>query len=167
MTHKPLILGADPGSNGGFALLYDDGAAEVRKMPETDVDLLDACRELAGTWWPSKPLVVVEQVQPGGLCAGKAGKMGAKSAFTFGGNVRALNVALLAAGFSLRRVTAAKWQADLGIHAKGDKTLLKARAQEMFPRLMRDAKVTLWNADALLIAEWGRRTMHRENGGES
>lgn len=42
---------------------------------------------------------------------------------------------------------------------KGDKKISRSRAQELFP----DAKVTHWNADALLIAEFNRRKYLREN----
>jgi len=144
------MLGADPGSNGGLALVYDDGTAEVAKMPEGETDTLDLCREFAGRWLVGVPSATVEFVR-------SSPQMGVASAFTFGRGYGTLRTALLAAGFRVSEVTPAKWQGGLGCRSGGDKGLLKRKAQELFPRLLGDEKVFLWNADALLIAEWGRR----------
>lgn len=147
---SPIVLGCDPGLSGGLALLYDDGTAEVHKMPETESDLVELTREFAGRWTVGVPRAVVEFVR-------SSPQMGVSSSFTFGRGYGGLRVALLAAGFRVTEVTPPKWQRALGLRSRGDKHALRAAAQERFPRLLGDARVTLWNADALLLAEYGRR----------
>jgi hypothetical protein len=80
-------------------------------------------------------------------------QMGVKSAFTFGNGFGHLEMALTAAGIPFERVRPQVWQKALGCLTKGDKNVSKRRAQELFPQL----KVTHATADALLIAEYGRR----------
>jgi hypothetical protein len=62
-------------------------------------------------------------------------------------------MALTAAGIPFERVTPQKWQKAMGCMTKGDKNVSKRRAQELFPQL----KITHAIADALLIAEYGRK----------
>jgi hypothetical protein len=50
-------------------------------------------------------------------------------------------------------VSPVKWQKVMGCLSKGDKNVTKAAAQRLFP----DIKITHAIADALLIAEYGRR----------
>ena len=57
-------------------------------------------------------------------------------------------------------VVPAKWQRAMGCLTKGDKKVSYRKAQELFPHV----KVTHWNADALLIAEYARRTYNQRNG---
>ena len=146
----PAAVGIDPGKGGGIALVYADGTAEAYKMPETERDLLDLFLELRTRWYfkVSLPVAVVEVVHamPG---------QGVTSMFTFGRGYGAVRMAALACGFRLVEVTPQKWQAALGCRTKGDKNVSKRRAQELFPTVK---KITHATADALLIAEWGRRT---------
>ena len=152
----PVAVGIDPGKSGGIALVYADGSAEAHKMPETVADLVDLMRELWTRFSIENvpPVAWMEDVQPGGLHRGKEGSMGAKSAFTFGRGVGQLEVACVAHGFRLERVRPQKWQQAIGCLTKGDKNVSKAKAQELFPGVK---KVTHAIADALLIAEYGRR----------
>lgn len=146
----PAAVGIDPGKGGGIALVYADGTAEAYKMPETERDLLDLFLELWTRWgYSSKtPVAVVEVVHamPG---------QGVTSMFTFGRGYGAVRMAALACGFRLQEVQPATWQKMLGCRTKGDKNVSKRRAQELFPTVKKIGHAT---ADALLIAEWGRRT---------
>lgn len=159
------VVGVDPGVAGGIAILFPSGEGRPYKMPETERDLLDLLNEMRG-WGATH--AVMEQVQPGGLTRDKAGgengtpmhRMGAKSAFTFGRGVGRLEMALIATGFVIERVRPVVWQTALGCRTKGDKNISKRRAQELNPAI----KVTHWNADALLIAEYARRFW---NGGSA
>jgi len=78
---------------------------------------------------------------------------GVASSFKFGQGYGSLEMALTAAGIPFERVTPQKWQKALGCLTKGQKNVSKRKAQELFPTM----KVTHATADALLIAEWGRR----------
>jgi hypothetical protein len=80
-------------------------------------------------------------------------QMGVKSAFTFGNGFGHLEMALTAAGIPFERVRPQVWQKAMGCMTKGDKNVSKRKAQELFPSL----KVNHYIADALLIAEYGRR----------
>jgi crossover junction endodeoxyribonuclease RuvC len=145
------IIGCDPGQSGGIAWITD-GKPCVEKMPDTLQDLWELLYSIAGQ--ASPPLGIgplqckayLEQVHsmPG---------QGVASSFKFGQGYGALEMALTAAGIPFERVTPQKWQKALGCLTKGDKNVSKRKAQELFPTM----KGTHATADALLIAEWGRR----------
>jgi hypothetical protein len=161
MTTTTTIIGIDPGKSGGIAWIGDSGPV-VEKMPETLADLWEVIAMLVyhderhGT----QMMAYLEEVQPGGLHRGKEGTMGAKSSFVFGRGVGQLEMALTAAGIPFERVRPQQWQKSLGCLTKGDKNVSKRKAQELFPTL----KVTHATADALLIAEYGRRVSNRVMG---
>ena len=145
------IIGIDPGKNGGIAWISPDGHSHAIKMPETLRDLWMAISDL--TNWPDlliesslKFIAYIEQVH-------SSPQMGVKSAFTFGQGFGHLEMALTAAGIPFERVQPKAWQKTMGCLSGGDKNKTKARAQELFPQ----HRITHWNADALLIAECGRR----------
>lgn len=158
VERKPLMLfiGVDPGVSGGIACIDDHAVVHgTFKMPETDRDLWDLLDEIDSRWHhPPVPVrAVLEKVNPGVF--GRPGaKMGVVSAFTFGGNYRALKMALTAADIPFDEVLPVKWQTELSCRSRGDKNITKARAQQLYPQV----KVTHAIADALLLAEYGRRT---------
>lgn len=143
------ILGIDPGASGGIAWITD-GKPCVEKMPDTLQDLWELIQDIqhGQCIWPNKLQckAYLEQVHsmPG---------QGVASSFKFGQGYGALEMALTAAGIPFERVTPQKWQKALGCLTKGEKNVSKRKAQELFPTM----KVTHATADALLIAEWGRR----------
>lgn len=145
------IIGIDPGTGGGIAYFHPDGTIGAEKMPDTEGDVVARLRLLRGHD-ATPPTVWIEKVQPGGLAAGKAGRMGSKSAFTFGRGVGVLHAACIALGFSIRQVRPQEWQSAMGCLTHGDKRISKAEAQRRWPHM----KVTHAIADALLIAEYGR-----------
>lgn len=137
-----IAIGIDPGVSGGIAFLDGDEAL-VERMPETERDILDLLRLYPG----ERKFAVLEFVR-------SSPQMGVKSAFTFGRGYGGLRMALLACDIPFEEVTPAKWQAVMGCRTKGDKNVSKARAQQLFPAV----KVTHAKADALLLAEFCRRT---------
>ena len=136
-------IGIDPGKSGGIAIITPGCVAYAHKMPETDRDLLDLLSEFSA----DDNRAVLEQVHamPG---------QGVTSTFTFGRGYGKLEMALCAALIPFETVTPQKWQKLMGCLTKGDKNVSKAAAQRLFPHL----KVTHAIADALLIAEYCRRT---------
>ena len=139
------FIGIDPGKNGGLAMIDSDGAVvDVVPMPDTPYDILDLLRE----WERETEYVsaMLEQVA-------SSPQMGVKSSFTFGQGFGWLEMALHAAGIPFHRVAPSRWQRAIGCLTKGDKNVTKRKAQELFPSV----KVTHAIADALLIAEYGRR----------
>lgn len=116
-------------------------------MPETVGDLADLLRSRSAFGQSF-----------GGICAyiervSSSPQMGVVSAFTFGRGVGNLEAACQCVGIPITWVAPSVWQKELGCLSHGDKNITKRRAQELFPTL----KITHAIADALLIAEWGRR----------
>ena len=139
-----LHIGIDPGLSGGVAFVPESGTPWAHKMPETDRDLIDLLRDSINLF---DARAVIELVH-------SSPQMGVKSAFTFGEGYGRLQMVLTAMGIPYERVRPAVWQKAMGCLTKGDKNVSKRRAQELFPAI----KVTHAIADALLIAEFSRRT---------
>jgi Holliday junction resolvasome RuvABC endonuclease subunit len=134
-------LGVDVGVSGGLALLDDAGAVLwAVKMPATDADLF--------ALFPRDELTVavLEKVSA-------SPQMGVTSAFTFGAGYGRCRMALAAARIPFDELTPQTWQRRLGGLSGGDKQLLKARAQQLYPTV----RITLATADALLLATCARR----------
>jgi len=141
-------IGIDPGKNGSIAWITD-GKPCVEKMPDTLQDLWELISDICGLtsnhgYTPCK--AYIEQVS-------SSPQMGVKSAFTFGNGFGHLEMALTAAGIPFERIRPQAWQKTLGCMTGGDKNVSKRRAQELFPAM----KITHATADALLIAQYGRR----------
>lgn len=148
------IIGIDPGKSGGLALLHGEEVIDTEKldgMTEGDLAILIDkwnCEHY-------RCYAFMEKVNAGP-------KMASSAAFKFGRNVGMLHMAFVFAGVRLEFITPQKWQKELGLIVKGrglgqddtaKKNRNKARAQELFPGI----KITHAIADALLIAEYGRR----------
>jgi len=140
-----ITIGIDPGKNGGIAVIDEKGDAYADKMPETLQDLFELLNSYS-VGYDGNCQAFIEQVH-------SSPQMGVKSAFTFGNGFGHLEMALTACGIPFERIRPQAWQKALGCMTKGDKNVSKRRAQELFPTL----KITHSTADALLIAEYGRR----------
>lgn len=147
MTNQ-WFAGLDPGASGGVAFLNADfGSACAYKfdgMTERDIwDLVRQYRDQNG----GVLFACLEQVSamPG---------QGVTSMFKFGQSYGFLRGMLTAAEVPMELVTPQKWQKAIGCMTKGDKNVSKAKAQQLFPSV----KITHAIADALLIAEYARRT---------
>jgi hypothetical protein len=147
------IIGIDPGVGGGLAFM-DAASREVvvAKMPETDHELLNLLRIRAARGGAFAYLETVHAMPPtirGKKVGGSVGN------FKLGQQDGRLCMALTAAGIPYDRVAPLKWQTLLQCRTGGDKKISKARAAELFPELA----VTHAIADALLLAEYGRRQL--------
>jgi Holliday junction resolvasome RuvABC endonuclease subunit len=163
-----IIIGIDPGASGGLAVLVCGDSSEqvidvaTYKMPETERDLLDLLETCAGK--NTKAFLEKVHSSPG---------MGVSSAFTFGRGYGMIRTALVACRIPFDEVTPQRWQKTIGGLAwsgkvvqgfkKRDKNVSKRRAQELFPSVK---KVTHAYADAMLIAEHGRRVERGYSGTE-
>jgi hypothetical protein len=151
-----LYMGIDPGLSGGLAcvdqymtLLW------VQAMPPTPWELLVFLRRV------NEDRAVRAMVEH----AHSFPKQGHTGAFTFGKNIGHLEMALLAAGIPANTVSPKAWQLELQCLTGGNKNISKRRAQELFPSA---TSITHATADALLLAEYGRRlwlgTLRRPDG---
>lgn len=146
------IIGIDPGKNGCICMMTDTKLL-VRKMPDTPTDLYNLL-ELLIKGSKGECYCFLEKVQ--GLP-----KMGGGAMFSFGKGYGWLEMALLSLKLPTETVLAQKWQKEFQLgEVKGTQTStvwknkLKAKAQQLFPK----QEIFLWSSDAILIAEYGRRT---------
>jgi len=145
-----LHIGIDPGMGGGIAFIPDNNPAKawVFKMPDTLADVWEVINE----WNLS-----IDDCDSIHACLEKVHSMpgqGVASSFKFGQGFGHLEMALTGSSIPFSYVTPQKWQKELQCLTGGDKNVSKARAQQLFPHL----KITHAIADALLIAEYCRRT---------
>jgi hypothetical protein len=143
-----IFIGVDPGVSGGVAAIGAGGwIVQTYPMPRTPRDIVDVFEKL----------VIIGQDAGGARATlervASSPQMGVKSAFTFGESFGGLRMALASARIPYDEVAPSTWQRFLGCVSGGDKKVTKARAQQLFPRVT----VTHWMADALLLAEYGRR----------
>ena len=137
------IIGLDPGKNGAAALLRPDGSTDIAQFSKmTQADIADALRE----WAEEGCFAYLEKVH-------STPQMGVVSSFTFGKGFGFLVGCLTVLKIPFEFVTPNTWQKALSCQSHGDKNVTKAKAQQLFPQL----KIIHANADALLIAEYGRR----------
>lgn len=143
-----IILGIDPGQSGAIGVLQDFANAELvrrldfAKLSNTERDISDFLSTYKGT----SVFAYIEKVH-------SMPKQGVASSFKFGANYGFLRGCLISLGIPFEEVTPQKWQKFMGCMSRGDKNVTKARAQQLFPEI----KITHAIADALLIAEYGRR----------
>jgi hypothetical protein len=151
-----LYFGVDPGQSGAIACLeIFNGRAVVVccKNSETEADLHQFLDEMSGA--ACAKFAYIERVH-------SMPKQGVASSFKFGQSYGFLRGLLIACGIPFEEVSPVKWQTAMGCRSGGDKNVTKARAQQLFP----DVKVTHANADALLLAEYCRRTRTITPSGE-
>lgn len=142
------VIGIDPGrSSGGIAHVRGPGDCEAWKMPATIPDMWALIKKLA----PNSHLGILEKVNA-------MPKQGVSSTFKFGHSAGSLEALLVASGVPFVLVTPTKWQTALSCRTKGNKNITKEAAQRLFPSI----KMTHALADALLLAEYGRRGHHEQ-----
>jgi hypothetical protein len=166
------IVGIDPGKSGAFAALqtapYDILPAHVSRLPLVhspkgrdayDLGGIHALLALGGH-------VFIERQQPitpyvrGGAAGGYA------TNFSLGYIQGVLEALCSALRLPYELVTPRRWQSDMldGIQGSDTKQRAVLAAQRLFPhvsllRTERSRKLDSGFADALLIAEWGRRKL--------
>lgn len=136
-------LGIDPGSRqGGLAIIGK--RRRVVSLCKTSLEPEEICH-----WLEQHDeqvcFAVLENVHA-------MPKQGVSSTFKFGENKGILRGLLVARRIPYLMVSPAQWKKHMGVTK--DKAGTKALAAQLFPRV----KVHHWNAEALLLAEYCRRT---------
>lgn len=147
-----IIIGIDPGAAGGIAVL-DAPNIELYNMPETFPDIYNLLLSIRNRYAGRERLAILEDVGHG--MPGQSSKATA----VFARHNGHLEMALYALGIPAVKVTPQKWQKyysnSLGKSSQYEKrdwkNKLKGLAQQMYP----SQKVTLKNADAILLANYG------------
>jgi crossover junction endodeoxyribonuclease RuvC len=148
-----IIVGIDPGNNGGIALLHGDRLIYADHLPIVGKTLSG---HLLNNWFadiePDTPtMVVVEQVHA-------MPKQGVSSTFNFGKAVGIIEGVIAARGLPITWVTPQRWKKLMGVTA--DKNTSRQLAINLWPdqaHLFARVK-DVDRAEAALIAEWYRRT---------
>lgn len=142
-------MGVDPGKNGAIIVLNPKGEVIFNlKTPETIQDFINALLQYKET----NIYCYIEYVHSQPI-------NGAKANFSFGKTIGILESVLTISKIPFEQVTPQCWMKSYGMkrektESKNDwKKRLKEKSQQLFP----DVRVTLDNADALLIAEYCRR----------
>lgn len=155
--NKRKIIAIDPGKKGGIVVysIESDEVIAVVSMPETMQDVLRFI-----TLFQNNSVCYLEKV--GGLPG-----MGGSAMFNFGRGFGHVEMALMCRNIPTTEVTPQKWQKELQLGNKGNKTTnewktkLKERAQQLFPSVGSKFNIknkTDWMtiSDALLILEYAK-----------
>lgn len=145
-----MIIGIDPGISGGAAILSEDPSF-VQVIAFAKLTPVEVSDWLIGHK-PSMAYLEGVNAMPG---------QGVTSSFKFGMNYGMWQGLLAAHKIPFQRVYPLKWQTFMNCRTAGNKNISKARAQELFPKI----KITHAIADALLIAEYGRRIQRLQQDG--
>ena len=154
------IIGIDPGKSGAIAL-WDEGIDKVIKCPPNVNDMSKAILSIVNTGWldngiyfPSrknKTIAYIERVHA-------FPTDGRSSAFKFGVNYGQWLGILSTLNIETVLVTPQKWmkywKEKFNIKLPKDKQQRKRKLKEIAAQYT-DKKVTLYNADAILIAVYG------------
>lgn len=155
------ILAIDPGASGGIAELYPDGRVHAYAMPD-DADLRDGFEAFVQNAAREGHQVVALMELVGGYIGGN--KLPGSAMFNFGSGYGYLRGLLAMLRVELRLVRPQEWQAGIpGVRGEKDKGNRKRALKEHAARLFPSEKVTLKTADALCIADYGRKQVHAAN----
>lgn len=136
-------IGIDPGASGAIAIIHQSGNVNWIKNDSTEHELAEWLQDCASAF---DCFAIIEQVSA-------MPKQGVASTFKFGRSFGFLIGLLTALRVPYESHRPQAWQKHMRCMTKGDKNVSKAAAQRLWPA----TKITHANADALLIAEFGRQ----------
>lgn len=149
------IIGMDPGVSGGAALITKEGEILDQEWFENPYKFTGRTIDDIADWFHlisdfadiKVKRVYIERV--GGMIGDSPSKLK-----VFMENYGACQMAAAMSKFSREYVKPLVWQTKMNCKSKGgNKKIPYAKARELFP----DIKITLATADAVVIAECGRR----------
>ena len=150
------VLGIDPGQSGGLCLIQYRGlkakVVAAIKMPETETDLAKFLRGIKKKGIETTVYLELVQGMP---------NQAHVATWKFGQNYGMIRGMLAALKFRREFVRPQAWQKEMKCLSKGDKNVTKRRAQELF---IVPFNITHALADAMLIAEYGRRQQIKIEG---
>ncbi len=161
-----VVVGVDPGFGGGIAVFIPGQNVKVVKMPKDISDLRDFFQYYADTY---HPIVFLEKlsVRPDDVMSdGTGANMGKLYRIQkMMANFEHLKAIIETAGIPYVLTHPLTWQTKLKLRVRGEheeKADRKRRYQEHAAQLYPGVRVTLWNADALLIMHFGRWALVNE-----
>ena len=151
-------IGIDPGKSGGITMIEND-CIETSKCPVRTIDMALVFHSFIGDN-PSSVNLLMEKVwaRPNNAV---------RAAFTYGVNYGQWLGIAAAAEIHMYTVLPSEWMTAIGCKKGMEygerKKWLKGKAQSLYP----NCKVTLYNADAILIAHYAKETYFNEKSSES
>ena len=153
-----IYVGIDPGLSGAVAFIYEDGSVSVHDTPVIKVEKNGKNRNvyLAATMCDILKIqgdkhVALEKVGP------MPGN-GAAAMFSMGHGLGLWEGLIVASGIPLTYVIPQAWKKMFGLDRDKNKSILKAK--QLFPTADITLKKHDGRAEALLMAEYLRRTLH-------
>jgi len=144
-------IGIDPGLDGAVAILWASGKIGLYRTPTIKVGSRRQYRvgEMEGIFWAIKQnsFAILESVH-------SMPKQGVASSFSFGRGFGLWEGILAALGIPYQLVAPQTWKAVMLRDMPKDKNAAKLQAARLWPEL---GKLTHGEAEALLMAEYGRR----------
>lgn len=161
------VIGIDPGANGGIAIFIPGMKTKAIKMPKDNSDLAAIFEYYAENY---KPIIFLEKlsVRPDDVAVGADGKPNMGKIFRIQkmmANFEHLKALIEMSGIPYALVHPMTWQTKLHLRVRGqheEKSERKHRYQDYAAVQYKDIKVTLWNADALLLMHFGRWALVNE-----
>lgn len=160
------VIGIDPGAGGGLAVYLPGENVRTVKMPKDITDLRDFIGYYAENY---KPIVFLEKlsVRPDDVDVdGDKAAMGKLYRIQkMMANFEHLKAIIETTGVPYVLVHPLSWQTKLKLRNRGqheEKSERKERYKETAGQWYKSVKVTLWNADALLIMHFGRWALVNE-----
>jgi hypothetical protein len=153
------VIGIDPGFSGGIAVWTPNSITKTVKMPR---DIIDICEYLEYIKSITKhQLVFLEKVQ---MFMSDSDDKNRGKQFSIGKLLeqsKELKNSLKILHLPYILVHPMTWQSYLNLRRKDDKdkTERKDRYKNAAQNIFQDCKVTLWNCDALLLIEFGRKKL--------
>ena len=145
-SHSKLYVGIDPGKSGAIARFDEDGM-RAWKCPETASEMHTLLGLIAGLGSVDNVTIAMEKIWARPNNATRA-------AFNYGVNYGKWFGVLASYELVPEMILPTHWMKyydmEKGMEYQDRKKWLKAKAQELYP----DTKVTLVNADAILIAHY-------------
>ena len=160
------VIGVDPGSNGALCVFIPGQLAKAVKMPKDITELRDFFAYYKENY---KPIVFLEKlsVRPDDVVVkddrAAMGKMYRIQKLM--ANYEHLKAIIETTGIPYVQVHPLSWQTKLKLRVRGqheEKAARKRRYAELAGKLYPEVKVTMWNADALLIMHFGRYALVNE-----
>ena len=150
--HSKRYIGIDPGKSGGITVIMEDGSTKAYKCPHNIKDMALVFSIAMGNTAPADTYVAIEKVwaHPGDARS---------RAFVFGTNYGQWQGIIASHEIEFKEIPPQTWMKYYSVPKleKGRrKNWLKDKAKELYPD---HKKITLYNADALLIAHYHKITI--------
>lgn len=156
------FIGIDPGIDGGIARIYP-GGIHLTRTPSTEEDLWRCFAFLQKS--PSNVVAMLEEISPrptfwyNPKTKQRQSSILKSTCLIYASYIQ-IRAMLTAAGIRFETATPQKWQKAMGIKQKEKnespsqwKNRLRSHAQRLYP----GEKITLYTADALLMADYLKR----------